>query len=169
MKTKLAIKPIALAALFAVTLAAPTMRLIAQESSLGSFTYQGRLNDANGPANGSFDFQFSLYPASTGTNNQVDTTITRSFVAVSNGLFAVKLAFSLANSSFDGSDRWLEIAVKPGGVPTNYFVLNPRQQITAAPYAIKADGASIATTAYSVPGVRVNTNAASTALGLNTA
>ncbi len=47
-----------------------------QGSSLGSFTYQGRLNDASGPANGLFDFQFSLFPAGTGTNNQVDTTIT---------------------------------------------------------------------------------------------
>src|SRR5262249_44423515 len=52
---------------------------------------------------------------------------------VTNGLFAVQLDFGL--SAFQGSSRWLEIAVKPasGG---NYTTLSPRQALTAAPYAM---------------------------------
>ena len=113
----------------------------AQGPSLGSFTYQGVLSDAGGPANGLFDFQFSLYPASTGTNSQVDTTLFYPAVSVSNGLFAVSLDFPMANSSFDGNDRWFEIAVKPV-LGTNFVTLSPRQKITATPYAIAAGNLS---------------------------
>src|SRR5678815_947978 len=126
--------------------------ILAHDSSLGTFTFQGRLNDARGPANGLFDFQFSLYPSSFGTNNQVDTTITRQSLMVTNGLFAVPLSFPMMNTSFDGNDRWLEIAVKPGGVATNYVVLSPRQQLTAVPYAVRANTASYASSATSLVG-----------------
>ena len=97
---------VALAAL-SILLSLPAV-VCGQGSSLGSFTYQGRLNDASGPANGLFDFQFSLHPASLGTNNQIDTTITRQVLPVSNGLFTVTLSFPMAqdfHAAFDtGTD-----------------------------------------------------------------
>jgi len=109
----------------------------AQGSSVNSFTYQGRLNDTNGPAAGLYDFSFALFPASTG-GSQIGTTIMRALMPVTNGLFTIPLEF-LDVDSFSGADRWLEIAVHPSGVGTN-ITLSPRQQITAAPYAIRAAG-----------------------------
>jgi hypothetical protein len=111
----------------------------AQVASINSFTYQGRLNDANGPVNGLYDFNFALFNASTG-GSQIGTPVTRTFLPVTNGLFTVPLEFPDA-ASFSGADRWLEIAVHPSGVGTN-TTLSPRQQITAAPYAIKAKEAT---------------------------
>ena len=113
----------------------------AQGSSLGSFTYQGRLNDANGPASGLFDFQFSLYPASFGTNNQVGTSVSSSSLPVTNGLFTAALSFPMASTSFDGNDCWLEISVRPSLSGSTFVTLSPRQQITAAPYAMRAANA----------------------------
>ncbi|MFO1515000.1 MAG: hypothetical protein U1F83_19190, partial [Verrucomicrobiota bacterium] len=133
MKTKL--KPLALGALL---LAAAQLQVLAQGSSLATFTYQGRLNTGNGLASGLYDFQFALFPASTGTNNQVDTTISSPSVPVSNGLFSVELSFPLATANFNGSDRWLEIALRPSLVGSNYVTLTPRQKITASPYAMQA-------------------------------
>ncbi len=129
-----------------------------------SFTYQGRLDDASGPANGLFDFQFALYPASFGTNNQVDTTITQQFLPVSNGLFTVQLTFPMAGN-FDGSDRWLEIAVRPAGLATNYVTLAPRQQITSAPYALTAQRVTGSVTAGQLTGVLGGTNLGGTYSG----
>ena len=49
-----------------------------------AFTYQGRLFDGSGPANGNYDFEFKLYDASTG-GNQHGSTIQLFTVPVSNG------------------------------------------------------------------------------------
>ncbi len=65
-------------------------------------------------------------------------------VPVSGGVFTVKLNFPAMN--FDGSDRWLEIAVKRLS-QTNFTTLDTRQKITSAPYAIKSQSADIATNA----------------------
>lgn len=135
-----------------VLLLAVQIQVLAQSPSLGTFTYQGRLNIGNGLAGGLYDFQFALFPASTGTNNQVDTTITAASVPVSNGLFTVELSFPLVNTSFNGSDRWLEIAVRPSLVGSNYVTLTPRQQITATPYAITAGNLSGTLNAANITG-----------------
>jgi hypothetical protein len=132
MKTKLLLL---LTGLLLFTLNVPLATAFAQGSSLNSFTFQGRLNDTNGPANGLFDFSFALFPASTG-GSQIGTTVTRTFLPVTNGLFTVPLEF-LEADSFSGADRWLEIVLHPSGGGTN-ITLSPRQQITAAPYAIRA-------------------------------
>lgn len=104
-----------------------------------AFTYQGRLNATNGPANGIFDLQFILRDAPSGGNgigtNQVAP------VSVSNGLFTVTLNFGAAG--FDGSARWLQIGVRTNGSGAAYAVLTPTQPITPAPYAIHAAGATI--------------------------
>ncbi len=59
-----------------------------------AFTYQGRLNDSGQPANGSYDLVFSLFPASTGTN-QISGRITNTATPVNSGLFSVALDFPI--------------------------------------------------------------------------
>ena len=53
---------------------------------------------------------------------------------------------------FDGSPRWLEIAVRTNGRSGPYTVLNPRQPLTATPYAAFAQAAATARTAASLTG-----------------
>jgi hypothetical protein len=96
-----------------------------------AFTYQGRLMDGANPANGVYDFQFSLYDdASTGTLIGTDTLDDHT---VTNGLFMGDLDFGAG--AFPGFERWLEIGVRDGASSGSYTVLSPRQQINPAPYA----------------------------------
>ncbi len=127
--------------------------LHAQGSSINVFTYQGRLSDTNGPVTGLFDFSFSLYDSSFSTT-QIGTSVIRPFHGVTNGLFTIPLDFPGSVNLFAGPDRWLEISVKPsGGLPTDVItVLSPRQQLTAAPYAIRAATANSAIMAEVVTG-----------------
>ena len=105
-------------------------------ASQGSaFTYQGRLTDNGSPANGTYDFQFTLYDAAT-NGSQVGSPVTVEDVAVSDGLFTVQLDFG--SSAFDGNARWLEIAVRPGNSTGSYTTLMPRQALMAVPYALYA-------------------------------
>ena len=60
-------------------------------------------------------------------------------VTVTNGMFTVMLNISsqFGADAFTGAARWLEIQVcKPGSVPCIKTTLTPRQEITAAPYAL---------------------------------
>ncbi len=102
-----------------------------------SFTYQGQLNDGGNLANGAYDFEFALYDALTG-GIQVGSTVTLNDVAVSNGLFTVELDFG---SVFDGTALWLQIGVRPGNSSGAYTPLDPRQALTATPYATYASSA----------------------------
>jgi hypothetical protein len=95
-----------------------------------SFTYQGRLVIGGIPANGAYDFTFTLYDALNG-GAQVGGTVTRSGVTVTDGLFTVQLDFGAV---FDGTALYLEIGVRPGSGGT-YTTLAPRQALTATPYA----------------------------------
>jgi hypothetical protein len=126
-------------------LALPTMftsRLAA--APLGTaFTYQGRLNDGGQPANGSFDLKFTLCDAASG-GTPVGGPITKSPMAVTNGLFSVTLDFG---AEFDGSARWLEIAVRSSGSPADFTLLTPRQPLTPTPYALFAPSAGMAASA----------------------
>ncbi len=66
-----------------------------------AFTYQGRLNDANGPTAGAYDLRFAIFDdASSGL--QLGNTLTNSATAVSNGLFTVMLDFG---NQFPGTGR----------------------------------------------------------------
>jgi hypothetical protein len=105
-----------------------------------TFTYQGRLSDGALPATGTYPMQFSLYDAATG-GTQIGTTLTNTNVNVSNGLFSVQLNFG--SSPFTGADRYLEIAVKHAA-DSDYTTLAPRQQLTAAPFAIHTINATSA-------------------------
>lgn len=98
-----------------------------------AFSYQGRLNNSNGPANGVYDFSFALYDAPS-AGAQQGPAITNSFLSVSNGSFIVSLDFA---NQFTGANRWLEISVRTNGAGL-FTTLTPRQALTPAPYSITA-------------------------------
>jgi len=107
------------------------------EDEVGTaFTYQGRLTDGGGPADGTYDFQFELYDAFDGDN--LLGTVTPGDVPVSGGLFTVKLDFG--SNLFSGDERWLQIGVRPGASSGAYTPLTPRQELTPAPYALALPG-----------------------------
>lgn len=93
-----------------------------------AFTYQGRLLENGAPANGSYDLGFELYDVPSGGSPLGSTTVPG--VAVSQGLFTVKLDFGV--SPFGGQTRWLQVQVTPPGGP----VLAPRQELTPSPYTL---------------------------------
>ena len=100
-----------------------------------AFSYQGRLNDNNIAATGLYDLQFKLFDALAG-GNQLEMTLTRDDVQVTNGVFTVMLDFT--EKPFTGVDVWLEIAVRPGASNGAYTTLAPRQKFTATPYAVRS-------------------------------
>ena len=96
--------------------------------------YQGQLSDAGTPANGTFDFQFTLHDAPTG-GNTIGPSLQRNGVTVGNGLFATDLDFGAG--AFVGNARWLQISVRPTG-DGPFTTLTPRQSLAAVPYALYA-------------------------------
>ena len=124
------------------------------------FKYQGHLQNSSVPANGSFDFEFALFDAATG-GAQIGTTLTRSSVAVANGIFAVSLDFG---NGFPGANRFLEIRVRQSG-GGGFTQLLPRQSVTSSPYAVRSITADSATVALNA----TTANNATTAVTANTA
>ncbi len=99
------------------------------------FTYQGRLTDNSSLASGDYDLRFQLFGTVT-NGNPLTGAITNAPLPVANGLFVATLDFGSA--FFDGRSLWLEIGVRPFGDTNAYTVLEPRQALTSAPYAIRA-------------------------------
>lgn len=99
-----------------------------------SFTYQGQLSVNGAPADGVCNLQFGLFAAANG--GAALATVGPLAVRIAEGLFSVALDFG---GNFSGADRWLEISAACLGHATE--VLAPRQPITAAPYALFANGA----------------------------
>jgi len=129
MKTKLT--RYLMAALLGVAL---TINLHAQTSA---FTYQGQLTDNGSPANGLYNFNFTVWDSATG-GSPVSLGFALAAVPVTNGLFTVTLDFG--PGVFDGNARWLDIATAATG--NSFQPLTPRQLITSAPYAIRAANAA---------------------------
>ena len=107
-------------------------------------TYQGRLLNGTSPANGSHDFEFSLFDAITG-GGQIGSAVSLTAVNVNNGVFSVRIDFG---NQFPGANRYLEIRVKEAG-GSEFTTLTPRQAISSAPYAIKSLNSENAVTANS--------------------
>lgn len=103
-------------------------------------TYQGRLLDGEAPANGVYDFRFTLWDDDD-AGAQVGGAILKDDVSVSDGLLAVTL--DVTHSDFDGQALWLKIEVK-ADAEVAYTALDPRQPLTPVPYALSL-----------VPGARV--------------
>jgi len=99
-------------------------------------TYQGYLRMGGAPANGNFDFIFTLYDAPM-AGNQVGAQVRINNKLVRNGLYTVELDFGPQNviwNALPARNRWLEIQVRPAG-GGNFMTLAPRVRIHAAPYA----------------------------------
>src|SRR5688572_8281239 len=93
MKTKLFINTLVCrATLFVSALAVFDTNFFIARAQGTAFTYQGRLNDAGGPARGNYDLTFTLFGASNG-GSALAGPLTNSPTAVSNGLFSVTLNF----------------------------------------------------------------------------
>src|SRR3989442_4726671 len=102
--------------------------------------------------------QFKLYDTATvGTGTQIGSTITKSTVMVTSGVFTVDLDFG--SSAFPGAGRFLGIAVRATGSLNPYTELAPRQPVTSTPYAVRsanATAADTATNATQLGGVAAN-------------
>jgi hypothetical protein len=120
-----------------------------------AFTYQGRLMDANTPADGLYDFSFGLWsdPCDVNEVYKIGENLNIADWDVIDGYFTVELDFNDVNA-FNGERRWLEIGIRPGelGDPNVYTTLGWRTEIMPAPYAL------------ALPGLRTEQNATSTNL-----
>ena len=89
--------------------------------------------DSNGVSvNGSFDLTFGLYNGAT-NGVLVATVQTNIGVAVTGGTFTTSVDFS---NVFDGNRYWLEMGLRTNGTADGFVILAPRQEMTAAPYAL---------------------------------
>lgn len=122
---------------------------VAMRAQTVSFTYQGKLTDNSIAANGSYQMQFALFDAASG-GNQTGATLTNPTVQTSNGIFTVTLDFGA--NAFSGASRFLQISVY--SIATSSFVvLNPRQPVTSAPYAIKSLNSTTADNSNNLGGI----------------
>ncbi len=110
-----------------------------------AFTYQGKLNDNGAPATGRYDLQFELHANST-ADSRVAGPIINPAVAVSNGMFTTSIDFG---SMFNGADYYLQIGVRSNGLSSAFAPLNPRQCLSATPYALYAAKAGTASSVAS--------------------
>jgi hypothetical protein len=112
------------------------LTLIDNSPSTAAFTFQGQLTSSGSPV-ASADLSFRLFDMPAG-GTQVGPTITRSNVTLINGTTSQLLDFG--QGAFNGGGRWLEVsaASPPGGPATT---LSPRQPVSRAPYANRADSA----------------------------
>jgi len=102
-----------------------------------AFTYQGRLMDANEPADGLYDFQFRLYD-DPNAGSQHGNTIDINDLDVIDGYFTVELDFG--SDVFNGDARWLQISAMPGDSMGRMTILSPRQEVTPTTYALQTRG-----------------------------
>jgi hypothetical protein len=100
-----------------------------------SFSYQGELRDARGPVGDACDLRFWLWDAAIG-GSQVGSTVTLEGVTLVDGLFTAQLDFGA--DAFQGDARWLEVAAACPAGSGGYALLEPRQRLTASPYALYA-------------------------------
>ncbi len=113
-----------------------------------AFRYQGILATDGQPAEGIFDFRFSLFPTETEGDQLGENALVLS-VAVTNGLVTADVDFG--PGLFNGDSRWLAIAVRPSGVPSGFVTLSPRQAVRAAPYSQFSTESATAVSASEVP------------------
>jgi hypothetical protein len=104
-----------------------------------AFTYQGLLQLNGQPVATPCDFKFSLWDSLSG-GAQIGATQTVTALTVTAGRFTATLngAAQFGANPFDGSARWLGIEVRCPAGGGSYILLTPRQELTAAPYALHA-------------------------------
>ncbi|MDB6025542.1 MAG: hypothetical protein JWM68_1765 [Verrucomicrobiales bacterium] len=104
-----------------------------------AFTYQGKLNENGNPANGLYEFQFTLYDVLAGPGSYTSGSVTNAGVTVTNGLFTTSVDFGADTNAFpQQGSRYLEIGVRTNASVGTFTILSTRQRITSTPYAIVA-------------------------------
>ncbi len=98
------------------------------------FNYQGSLRDGANPANGMYDFRFTVYSDPTG-GSVLGGPVIMASTPVTNGIFTVNVPTGY--EPFSGASRYLQVEVKVAGSAT-YTALNPRQFIASTPYSVKS-------------------------------
>lgn len=107
------------------------------------FTYQGQLQQAGVPVEGTVSLRFSLWdaagsgdPPSGGT--QVGATQVVANAPITGGVFSVTLNGSgeFGPQAFSGEARWLQVEVCADSTCSATTALGPRQPLTGAPYAL---------------------------------
>lgn len=101
-----------------------------------TISYQGTLNDAGAPANGTYDMRFSVWndPTSGPPDFQFGVTQTLFGVTVEDGLFNV--ALNLGDEAYETFDpRYLQIEVRQSG-GGGYTELAPRSPLDFAPRSV---------------------------------
>lgn len=136
---KFADASVVMSTLFACLGAAP----VTAQAPVGTeITYQGRLQDGGGPAQGTYDLRFALFDQAVGGAQQ-GSTVCMDNVAIADGLFTVELDFG---SQFNGQERHLQISVRADiglncSDVTGFVTLSPRQNLTSTPHATYARNA----------------------------
>ncbi|MFN8628465.1 MAG: tail fiber domain-containing protein [Candidatus Binatia bacterium] len=128
--------------LLAVAIGFTPPRVLAENALGTSFTYQGQLQRDGAPANGPYEFEFTLYDAPEGGNPVGNPDTVLASPLVSQGLFTVALDFGA--DVFTGYDRYLQIGVRPSNSQVAFTILSPRQRLLPAPYAYYAVNAGMA-------------------------
>lgn len=117
-----------------------------------AITYQGVLRSGSAAANGTYDFQFSLYNAVSGGTKRGPTLVSEN-VPVTQGHFTTILNFG---NVFGNEALWIAVGVRSGTSTGAFTALNPRQSLTAVPFA------RYAVSAGSVPAVTALTTRVAT-------
>lgn len=99
------------------------------------FSYQGELLDGGSPANGTYDFELTLYDALDG-GSQVGLVENIEDAVVTNGVFSIEVDFGI--SPYDGDQLWILTSVRTGASGGAFTELLPRQKLTASPYALNS-------------------------------
>jgi hypothetical protein len=120
--------------LFSMSFSLMCLSMISVAAQQTAITYQGKLTDNGSPANGNYDLQFVAFDSEVG-GSQVGVTQTVANVPVVAGVFTVTLDFG--GAIFNGGSRYLEISMRSSGA-ASFTLLNPRQRITATPYALRS-------------------------------
>ena len=100
-----------------------------------TFTYQGQLRNAGQLVSGPVDLRITMWDSDT-AGSQVGTANNFNAMQLTDGRFACGLNFG--NAAFDGSNRWIQVEFRNPASSGLYLALNPRDKITATPYALYA-------------------------------
>lgn len=100
---------------------------ITPSSAQTSFSYKGSLVIGGVAVSGNYDFQFTLYTASSG-GSVVGTILTRLNVPVSSGVYTVTLDFG--SNTFTSPPLFLQIAYRKSGTTSAYTPISPRLQLS---------------------------------------
>jgi hypothetical protein len=104
-------------------------------------TYQGKLTVAGAAANQPHDFEFRFFDVPTG-GDETSPRLYSANVAVTNGIFTTQLDANQIFRKGVSEGKWLQIGVRRAGTTDAYEQLLPRQQLTAAPFAVNATNVS---------------------------